>query len=56
MYQMNIFRSYFSQLNPINQNFYLNMRQLNFYDYFERNYTVDMYGYIEKAQIKKSIK
>ncbi len=34
------------------QNYYLNMRQLNFFDFFQRKYTVDMYGYIENAKKK----
>lgn len=31
------------------------MRQLNYFDFFERKYTVDMYGYIEKAQQKTKV-
>lgn len=46
MYQMNRFRSVFKTMGAITQNYYLNMRQLNFYDFFERQYTVDMFGYI----------
>jgi hypothetical protein len=46
MNQMNRFRIIFQSMGSIKQNYYLGMRQLNFYDYFERLYTVDMYGYI----------
>lgn len=51
MRQLNSFRSKFAEMNVARQNYYLNMRQLNFYDYFQREYTVDMYGFIEKAEI-----
>jgi hypothetical protein len=46
MHQLNQFKSIFKQLGAMNQYYYLNMRQLNFYDFFQRKYTVDMYGYI----------
>lgn len=50
MHQLNQFKSIFKELGSIQQNYYLNMRQLNFFDFFQRRYTVDMYGYIENAQ------
>lgn len=50
MQQLNQFKGIFKELGSIQQNYYLNMRQLNFYDFFQRRYTVDMYGYIENSQ------
>ena len=48
--QMNHFKQLFGELGADRQNHYLGMRQVNFYDYFERKYTVDMYGYIQQAE------
>ena len=53
---MNKFKYVFQELGTIRQNYYYNMRQLTFYDFFERAYTVDMYGYIEKHGAKKETK
>ena len=50
MRQMNLFKNIFKTIGQSKQNYYLNMRQLTFFDFFERKYTVDMYGYIEKAE------
>ena len=47
---MNHFKQLFGELGADRQNHYLGMRQVNFYDYFERKYTVDMYGYIQQAE------
>jgi hypothetical protein len=52
MQQLNKFKSIFKELGTMRQNYYLNMRQLNYFDFFQRKYTVDMYGYIENAQKK----
>ncbi len=52
MYQLNKFKSIFKSLGGMRQNYYLNMRQLNFFDFFQRKYTVDMYGYIENSKKK----
>jgi hypothetical protein len=52
MHQMNRFRAIFKNMGAIRQNYYLNMRQLNFYDFFQRQYTVDMFGYIDNAEEK----
>ena len=44
MEQMNRFRSNFNKMDPLQQNYYSNMRQMVFFDYFERSYMVDIYG------------
>lgn len=54
MRQLNQFKGIFRQLGALQQNYYLAMRQLDYFDFFERKYTVDMYGYIEKAQLSNS--
>ncbi len=56
--QINKFRRYFNEIGSIRQNYYYNMRQLTFYDFFERAYSVDMYGYIETYinKAKKHVK
>jgi len=46
--QINRFKSIFPNLGIIQQNYYYNMRQLTFFDFFERRYSVDMYAYIVK--------
>lgn len=56
MRQLNQFKAIFKQLGSLQQNYYLSMRQLNYFDFFERKYTVDMYGYIEKAQQSQNSK
>ena len=38
-------------MDPIHQNYYTSMRQMVFFDFFERPYKVDMYGHIEKTDI-----
>ena len=47
---MNNFKHLFETMPVDRQNYYFGMRQVNFYDYFERKYTVDMYGYIQQAE------
>ena len=46
---MNSFKKRFNQMDPIHQNYYTSMRQMVFFDFFERPYKVDMYGHIEKT-------
>lgn len=50
--QMNNFRAAFKNMPSYKQNYYLGMRQMSFYDYFLRLYTVDIYGYIEEEENK----
>ena len=54
--QINQFKNIFKSLGNIQQNYYYGMRELTFYDFFERVYTVDMYGYIQKNTQSKDKK
>ena len=46
--QMNRFKILFEDMDIIQQNYYTNMREMVFYDFFERTYDVDILGMIEK--------
>ena len=54
--QMNNFRSTFAEMDPIHQNYYTSMRNMVFYDFFERPYKVDMFGFVEKNSLGKLTK
>lgn len=50
--QMNEFKEYFHSLSDSKKAFYYKDRQMIFFDFFERQYTVDMYGLTLKEEIK----
>lgn len=46
--QMNKFKILFAEMDLVEQNYYTNMREMVFYDYFERPYDVDLFGLMQK--------
>ena len=44
--QINTFRTKFEEMDIIHQNYYTSMKQMVFFDFFERPYKVDIYGFI----------
>lgn len=45
---MNSFKLAYQEMDIIHQNYYNNLKEMVFYDYFERQYNVDLYAYVEK--------
>lgn len=43
--QMNNFKQQYSQMDIIQQNYYNNMKEMVFYDFFERPYNVDLFAF-----------
>ena len=43
-------------MDIVHQNYYTSMRQMVFFDYFQRPYKVDMYGFVEKNNTGKMTK
>ena len=46
---MNLFKNAFASMSPSEQAYYTTMRQMIFYDFFERPYYVDWFAYMSWA-------
>lgn len=47
--QMNDFKAAYLEMDIIHQNYYNNMKEMVFYDFFERPYNVDIYAFVQNA-------